>query len=83
MFKLFAGFQEIHHSVNVWWVQIWMSLPQQATKLCAILQNSNDQEYLGDKDEEDSGEINVKTGDEINNETEATALQGKEDSEKE
>lgn len=52
-------------------------------QLCAILQNSNDQEYLKDKDEEDSEEINVKTGDEINYGIEATALQEKEDSEKE
>jgi hypothetical protein len=52
-------------------------------QLRAILQNSSDEEYLKDTEEKDIEEINVQIRDEIDDGTEASALQGKEDSEKE
>jgi hypothetical protein len=54
-------------------------------KLHVILQNSRDEEYLEDTEEEDSEEINVQIGEgeDIDDGTEASALQGKEDAEKE
>jgi hypothetical protein len=52
-------------------------------QLHAILQNSSNEEYLEDTEEEDYEEINVQIGEDINNGTEAIALQGKEAAEKE
>jgi hypothetical protein len=52
-------------------------------QLHAILQNCSDEEYLKDTEEEDNEEINVQIREEIDNGIEASALQGKENSEKE
>lgn len=50
---------------------------------CATLQNSSDEEYLEDTEEEDNEEINVQIGEDIDDGIEASALQRKEDAEKE
>jgi len=52
-------------------------------QLRAILHNSSNEEYLEDTQEEDSEEINVQIGEDIDDGIEASALQGKEGGEKE
>jgi len=52
-------------------------------QLCAILQNSSDEEYLEYTEEYDNEKINVQIGEDVDDGIEASALQGKEHAEKE